>query len=207
MPAHYALVGAALGRRRTDPGFDWDRWDPGRQHVLVTTGTLAGHLTHGYLPRMIEALEPLADRLQCVLNAPADAVPDPPPHVLVLPRLPMLEVMPRLDAVVCQAGQSTVNEALVAGVPMVLAPIRLGEPITAGQVTRAGAGIEVSFAGATPAELRAALTAVLDEPGYRERASWLSKEYAAAGGTSVAVARLDALARGSRPLVGSPGLI
>ena len=49
----------------------------------------------------------------------------------------MLELMPRLDAVVCQAGQSTVNEALAHGVPMVVAPIRLGELVVAEQVTRA----------------------------------------------------------------------
>ena len=40
MPAHFVLVGAALGPRRTDPGFRWDWWDPDRRHVLVTAGTL-----------------------------------------------------------------------------------------------------------------------------------------------------------------------
>src|SRR5207244_5044033 len=64
---------------------------------------------------------------------------------ILAPRVPMLELMPRLDAVICQAGQSTVNEALVHGVPLVVAPIRLAEPLTAEHVTRAGAGIAVSF--------------------------------------------------------------
>jgi UDP:flavonoid glycosyltransferase YjiC (YdhE family) len=62
----------------------------------------------------------------------------------------MLELMPRLDAVVCRAGQSTVNGALRYGVPLVVAPIRLGELLVAEQVTQAGAGIQVSFADATP---------------------------------------------------------
>ena len=108
--------------------------------------------------------------MQVVLNTAADAMPEPPPHVLVAPRVPMLDLMPRLDAVICQAGQSTVNEALAHGVPMVVAPIRLGELAVAEQVTRAGAGIAVSFAEATPAQLAAAVTAVLDEPGYRAQA-------------------------------------
>jgi zeaxanthin glucosyltransferase len=196
MPEHCVLAGAVLGSRRTDPGFSWDWWDPGRRHVLVTAGTLSAHLVHGFSARMMAALEPMAGRVQVVLNAAADTMPDPPPHVLVAPRVPMLDLMPRLDAVICQAGQSTVNEALAHGVPLVLAPIRLHERTVAEQVTRAGAGITVSFSEATPAQLAAAVTAVLDEPGYRARARRISEEFSAAGGTGAAAAHLVALAAG-----------
>jgi zeaxanthin glucosyltransferase len=196
VPDHYLLIGAALGSRRTDPGFSWDWWDPGQQHLLVTAGTLSAHLVHDFLARMMTALKPMAGRVQAVINAAADTVPDPPPHVLVAPRIPMLELMPRLDAVICQAGQSTVNEALAHGVPLVVAPIRLGELVVAEQVERAGAGVAVSFFAATPAQLAAAVTAVLDEPGYRAQASRIGEEYSAAGGTGAAAARLTALAGG-----------
>ena len=196
IPENCLLVGAVLGARRTDPGFRWDWWDPGRRHVLVTAGTLAADLAYGFFARAAAALEPMAGRVQAVLNTVADAVPDPPPHLLVAPRVPMLDLMPRLDAVVCQAGQSTVNEALVNGVPLVVAPIRLAEPVTAQHVTRAGAGIEVSFVDATPAQLAAAVTAVLEEPGYRARARRCGEEFAAAGGTGAAAAALAGLAAG-----------
>ena len=199
MPEHCVLVGAALGPRRTDPGFDWDWLDPGRRHVLVTAGTLSAHLVHGFVPRMMAALEPMAARVQVVLNASPEMMPDPPPHVLVAPRIPMLELMPRLDAVVCTGGQSTVNEALLRGVPLVVAPIRLGELSVAEQVTRAGAGITVSFEQASTAQLAAAVTALLDEPGYRDRAGQIGAEFAAAGGTATAAARLVALAGAGQP--------
>jgi UDP:flavonoid glycosyltransferase YjiC (YdhE family) len=191
------LVGAVLGARRTDPSFRWDWWDPGRRHVLVTAGTLAGNLPYGFFARMVAALEPMTGRVQVVLNTAADAIPDPPPHVLVAPRVPMLDLMPRLDAVVCQAGQSTVNEALAHGVPLVVAPIRLGELPVAEQVTRSRAGIAVSFSHATPAQLAGAVTAVLDEPGYRGSARRIGEEYLAAGGTGAAAAHLIALAGGA----------
>ena len=194
MPERCVLIGSALGPRRTDPSFSWDWWDPGRRHVLVTAGTLSAHLVHGFVPRMMAALEPMAGRVQAVLNAAADTMPDPPPHVLVAPRIPMLELMPRLDAVICTGGQSTVNEALTHGVPLIVAPIRLGELSVAEQVTRAGAGITVSFAEATPAQLAAAVTALLDEPGYRTHARRIGEEFSAAGGTAAAAARLLALA-------------
>jgi zeaxanthin glucosyltransferase len=105
LPDHYLLIGAALGSRRTDPGFRWDWWDPGRRHVLVTAGTLSAHLVNDFLARVMVALRPLAGRVQAVINAGPDAVPDPPPNVLVAPRVPMLELVPRLDAVICLAGQ------------------------------------------------------------------------------------------------------
>jgi UDP:flavonoid glycosyltransferase YjiC (YdhE family) len=98
--------------------------------------------------------------------------------------------------VICSAGQSTVNEALAHGVPLVVAPIRLGELAVAEQVKRAGAGLAVSFSEATPAQLTAAVTAVLDEPGYRAHARRIGEEYSAAGGTDAAAARLAALAAG-----------
>ena len=194
MPERCVLIGAALGPRRTDPSFSWDWWDPGRRHVLVTSGSMSDHLVRDYLGRVMAALEPMAARVQVVLNAAADALPEPPPHVLVAPRVPMLDLMPRLDAVICQAGQSTVNEALAHGVPLVVAPIRLGELVVAEQVTRAGAGIAVSFAGAAPAQLAEAVTAVLDEPGYRAQARRIAGEFAAAGGAGAAAARLAELA-------------
>jgi len=201
IPEHCVLVGAALGSRRTDPSFSWDWWDPARRHVLVTAGTLSGHLVHGYVARMLAALalEPLASRVQVVLNFDPDAMPDPPSHVLVAPKVPVLDLMPRLDAVICQAGQSTVNEALVHGVPMVVAPIRLAELVVAAQVTRAGAGVAVSFLESTPAQLAAAVTAVLDEPGYRAHARRIGDEFSAAGGTDAAVAHLVALAQPAAP--------
>jgi zeaxanthin glucosyltransferase len=198
MPEHCLLIGSALGARRTDPSFNWDWWDPGRRHVLITAGTLSAHLVHGFVPRMMAALEPMAGRVQAVLNATADTMPDPPSNVLVAPRVPMLDLMPRLDAVICTGGQSTVNEALTHGVPLIVAPIRLGELSVAEQVTRAGAGIAVSFAEATPAQLAAAVTGLLDEPGYRAQARRIGEEYAAAGGTGAAAAQLIALAAADR---------
>ena len=196
LPGNVVQIGAALGQRRTDPGFSWDWWDAGRRHLLVTAGTLSDHLVHDFLRRTITALRPLAPRLQVVLNTAADAVPDPPAHVLVAPRVPMLRLMPHLDAVMCSGGQSTVNEALAHGVPLVVAPIRLGELTVAEQVRRAGAGIEVSFSAATPAQLATAVTAVLDDPRYRAQARKLGEQYSADGGTSTAAAHLADLAAG-----------
>ncbi|WP_091606304.1 glycosyltransferase [Micromonospora mirobrigensis] len=194
LPPRCVLTGPALGRRPHAPAFDWDAWDPGRRHLLVTVGTMAEHLAGDFYRRMIAATAPLADRLQVILTAGPQLVPDPPAHVLVAPRVPVLELMPRLDALVSHGGLGTVSEALAHGVPVVVAPIRHDHPTVARQVARAGAGVEVSFRSATPAELTVALTAVLDDPTYRANARRVGDSFAAAGGAATAAAHLAELA-------------
>lgn len=195
LPAGCVLVGPALGPRPAAPGFAWDEWDPGRRHVLVTVGTASEHMARDFYARTVAALAPMADRLQAVLVASADLIPDPPPRALTAAKVPMLDLMPRLDAVICHGGMGTVTEALARGVPLVLAPMRHDQPVVARQVAQAGAGVEVSFGSATPARIAAAVRAVLDDPGYRASARRIRDSFTAAGGAGAAAAQLSALAR------------
>ena len=196
-PPHFALVGPALADRPA-PDFPWQWLDPGRRHVLVTTGTLADDLTTDFRHRAVEAVRPLADRVQAVLVAPDGTVPDPPGHVLVMPRVPMLSLLPHLDAVVSHGGQNTVCEALAHGLPLVVAPIRHDQPVNAAQVAAAGAGIRVPFARVSAERLRAAVTAVLEEPGYRAAAGRVRDSFATAGGAPAAAALLERLPASTR---------
>ncbi|BCB74352.1 glycosyltransferase [Phytohabitans flavus] len=193
-PAHYALVGPALGDRATAPDFPWDALDPARRSVLVTMGTLAEDVARDFFPRMVGALRMLEGRVQAVVAAPPTAVPDPPPGTVVLPQVPVLELMPRLSAVVCHAGLNTVCEALAHGVPLVVAPIKHDQPVTAAQVVAAGAGVRVRFGRSGAGELAAALAAVLDEPGYAAAAGRVRDSFAAAGGAPAAASHLELLA-------------
>jgi UDP:flavonoid glycosyltransferase YjiC (YdhE family) len=199
---HFALVGPALsGRAQAEVAagsdFPWEWLDPGRRHVLVTVGTLAIDLAAdpaGFYARAVQALRPLADRAQAIIVAPDELIADPPDHVFVAPRVPVLELMPHLDAVVCHGGMNTVCEALNHGVPLVVAPIRHDQPINAAQVARLGAGIRVKFGRVRPDQLRAAVTSVLDDPAYRIAAGRVRDCLAGAGGAELAAELLERLA-------------
>jgi zeaxanthin glucosyltransferase len=195
-PDHFALVGPAIGGRKPDHDFPWQELAPGRRRLLVTMGTLSHDISASFYSRVVAALAPLADRLQGIVLAPREAVPDAPPHLLVTPRAPMLELLPHVDAVLCHAGQNTVGEALAHGVPLVVAPIKNDQPIVADQVARAGAAIRVRFHRVRPIELREAVTAVLDDPAYRQAASRVRDSFTAAGGAPAAAGHLAALAIG-----------
>jgi len=195
-----AFVGPALGPRAAGDEFPWHWLDPGRKHVLITMGTLSMDLAEGFYRRMTQALEPLGERLQAIVVAPHYAIPDPPGHVLAVRQVPMLELMPRLDAVVSHGGLNTVCEALAHGVPLVIAPIKGDQPINAAQVAAAGAGVRVRFARSGPQALREALVAVLDDPSYRAAALCVRDSFREAGGAAQAARLLDALTRTVPPV-------
>ena len=193
-PDNAHFVGPAMTDRPPDTTFPWSWLDPGRRHVLVTMGTLSMDLAQLFYRRVLDALRPLADRVQAIVVAPADTIVDPGDHVLIRPRVPVLELMPRLDAVVCHGGLNTVCESLGHGVPLVIAPIKGDQPINAAQVEAAGAGVRVSFDHARPDALRTALLTVLDDPAYRQAATRVAESFVAAGGATEAARHLEVLA-------------
>ncbi|MFE9424019.1 glycosyltransferase [Kitasatospora sp. NPDC006697] len=193
LPPQVALVGPLLGRRPAAPDFPWERLDPDRVPVLVTLGTLAAEVAGDFHRRAAEALRPLAGRVQGIVAAPPQVLAGLPEFLIGVERFPLLDLLARTrpGAVLCHAGMNTVMESLAHGVPLVLAPIRHDQPIAADQVERAGAGLVVDFTGADPAELRRALTAVLDQPGYRAAAERISRSFPAEGGARTAVDAIE----------------
>jgi zeaxanthin glucosyltransferase len=191
LPANAVLVGPALAERAPDPDFPLDWLDPGRQHVLVTMGTLSMDLAKGFYRRAVEALAPLGDRLQAIVVAPEGTIPDPPEHLLVRSRVPVLDLLPRLHAVIAHGGLNTVSEALVHGVPLLIAPIKGDQALNAGAVDAAGAGVRISFDHIRPEQLRARLLEVLDEPRFAAVARKLGAELLAGGGAAAAALVLE----------------
>lgn len=192
-PAHHAFVGPAFGARPAAAHFPWQRLDPERRRVLVSLGTLNQEAGGRFYATVLEAAERLAGTVQLVVVAPASLVGAVPDHVLLRERVPQLELLPHLDAVVSHAGHNTVCEALAYGLPLVVAPIRDDQPIVARQVVEAGAGVRVRFGRTRAEELCDALTAVLDEPGHRRAARRIQASFAAAGGAAAAADRLEKL--------------
>jgi UDP:flavonoid glycosyltransferase YjiC (YdhE family) len=192
-PAGVVMVGPALGHRPTVADFPWDQLDPLRRKVLVTAGTLAEDLSESFYRRAAEALRPLADRVQAIVLAPE--IPEVPPGSIAVPQVPMLDLMPHLDAAVTHGGLNTVCEALSEGVPLVVAPIKSDQPVNAAHVAAAGVGIRVKFHRVRPDELRQAVLTVLDDPSYRAAALRIAASFREAGGADAAADRLEQLVR------------
>jgi MGT family glycosyltransferase len=190
---HIAFVGPAFGGRGTPVPFDWDWLDPDRRHVLVSLGTVNQDSGERFFAVAAEAFAALAGSVQAIFVMPPGTLSDLPPNVLAASRVPQLELLAHLHAVVFHGGHNTMCEALAHGLPLVVAPIRDDQPANASQITEAHAGVRVKFGRVNATELRDAVTAVLDDPSYAAGAARIRASFRAAGGARAAADRLEAL--------------
>ena len=87
--------------------------------------------------------------------------------------------MPLASAVVSHTGSGTMLGALASGLPQVCLPRGADQFANADRVHAVGAGIRLLPDEVTPERLRAAVTAVLDDPAYARAATAMRDEIAA----------------------------
>jgi MGT family glycosyltransferase len=194
-PSEWFFVGPAIGMRPVWAEFPWSWLDPERYHVLITLGTVNVASGRRFLTAAAEAAAGLENRLQAIVIAPHGLLNTTARNVLVCPRVPQLELLPQLDAVVCHAGHNTVCETLAHGIPLLVAPIRDDQPIIAQQVVDAGAGIRIKYGRVNSEEIAEALIAILQSESYRDAALRIQASFRAAGGSFAAADGLERLAR------------
>ena len=167
--------------------------------VFASLGTLQGHRAGLFrdIARAGQACE--ADLLIAHGGRlAADEAATLPGRPAVRDFVPQAEVLAGAAALVGHGGMNTVMDAMAAGVPAVLVPLAFEQAAIAARVVRAGAGIAVHGWPLRARRLRAALAAVLDDPGYRAAAAVLQGEVARAGGAGRAAdIILDAVALGA----------
>lgn len=187
-----AFVGPVLPEpARVPEPFPWDWLDGHEANVLVTLGTVSSDVGERFLRRAVDAVS--GKRYGVVMVGPERLQEGAGSNVLVRERVPQLDLLPRLDAVVCHGGHNTTVEALAAGLPLVCAPIRDDQPIVAAQVVQAGVGLRIGFGRARAADISAALETVLDDPSFRDSAGRIAETFRDAGGASAAADHLETL--------------
>src|SRR4051812_38408687 len=186
------FVGPSIAARPGRTGFPWERLS--RPAVLVSLGTVNTDAGRRLLRAAVDAFADRTGPFAVVVDR-AGTVGAAPSNVLVRPRVPQLELLPRMDAVVCHAGHNTVCEALYHGLPLVVAPIRDDQPVIAQQAVDAGVAVRLRFGRATAAHLGAAVDAVLGEPAYRAAAGRVRDSFVAAGGAEAAADAVERLLR------------
>lgn len=123
-----------------------------------------------------------------------------PPNVRIERFVPQAMVLASSTAVVSHAGSGTVLGALAYGLPSVLLPMGADQPFNAARCESLGAARVLDATSCTPREVGDAVMAVLTEPAYRASALRLRDETRALPGAAYAVALLERLAAGRRPI-------
>jgi MGT family glycosyltransferase len=177
------FVGPSIAPRPAGDDFPRSWLDRPGPAVLVTLGTVNADARF-----LRECVQAVADRpgISAVVVDPAGLVGPVPANVLVRPRIPQLDLLPRMAAVICHAGHNTVCESLYHGVPLAVAPIRDDQPVIAQQVVDAGAGVRLRFGRASAGHLGAAIDALRTDPAYTMNARRIGDSFRRAGGAEAA---------------------
>jgi UDP:flavonoid glycosyltransferase YjiC (YdhE family) len=166
--------------------------EPGQPWVLLSLGTTLQDQARA-LPRILEAVARLPIRVLLTLDSGLHpSVINPPANVTVCGFVPHDLLLPHMAAVVSHGGLSTITGGLAAGVPLVCIPQGRDQPDNAERVVASGVGRAVSK-HAKPAEIAAAIEAVLTDPAVLDKASSFAHVIAALGHGDVAAQKVAAL--------------
>lgn len=179
----------------------WEDLEGSRPVVHLTQGTMA-NLDLSRL--MVPALRGLASEDVLVVAATGgrpvaqleEQLGGPlPDNARVATFLPYDRLLPRTAAMVTNGDFGGVQQALAAGVPLVVAGTTEDKPEVAARVSWAGAGLNLRAGTPSPARIRRAVLRLLEDPGYAGAAERLRAEIAGLGDP------LDAIAAGLASLV------
>ncbi len=162
--------------------------------VHVTQGTIANTDFEQLVLPSIAALA-ASDALVVVSTGgrPRDSLPAQlPANVRVAEYLPYDELLPAVDVMVTNGGYGGVQQALGAGVPLVVAGQTEDKVEVSARVGWSGAGINLKTNRPSPAQVASAVQRVISDGSYRDRARALAAEIAQAPG----LAGLDAVLAG-----------
>jgi UDP:flavonoid glycosyltransferase YjiC (YdhE family) len=154
--------------------------DGSRKVVLVTQGTLSNFDFAQLAAPTLAALANDSDVLVVVTTGgrSLDAIPGQvPTNARLATYLPFEWLLPKVDVLVTNGGYGSVNQALSFSVPLVTAGLTEDKAHVNVRVAWSGVGIDLATNTPTPQALRKAVRAVLGNPIYRARASFMTEEY------------------------------
>jgi MGT family glycosyltransferase len=189
----YRFVGPSLGARPPDPSFPVDRL---RDPVLYASLGTVFNADPQLLRAFATALAPLGGTV-IVSTGQTDpaALGTLPGNVLSQRYVPQPEVLARAALFITHGGMNSVNEALYAGVPMLVVPQGADQPLVAARVVELGAGLSIRTGLISVDAVRALAERLLDEPRFRAAASTLRAAQRRAGGYRRAADELELLMR------------
>ncbi len=185
------FVGPAFSGRVPNAPFDWQLLDTHKRKILISLGTVSRDRGVRFYEVMMQALADLD--VQVIMVAPPEMAASAPRNFIVRSRVPQVELLPHLDAVICHAGHNTVCEALSFGLPLIVAPIRDDQPVIARQVIDAGAGLFMRFGKVTPATARATIEQLLSDTSFKTNAQQLAQSFPGLGGAARAAVLIEQL--------------
>ena len=169
--AHSIRPGALTAGADQGP-LRWAGRIDGAPTVYFTLGTEFNLESGDLFPRVLAGLAALPVNVVVTTGRDLDpaSVGPQPPAILARTYVPQADILPHCDIVVCHGGSGSVIGALAHGRPMVLLPMGADQPLNAARAAALGVARVLDVMQATPATVATAVSAVLHDRSYQERA-------------------------------------
>lgn len=172
LPAGQSFMGPSFMTQGGAPA-EW----PAEDGPKVFAYLKAGHPDH---QATLRALVTAGCRTLCYMPEVAAGRPRPVSSPLIryaAAPVDIAEAMRDCALMVCHAGEATVVQGLLAGVPVLMLPMHREQALMAAQVARTGAAIDANNLR-SPSLLAKAIQRLLHEPAFRERARDFARRHA-----------------------------
>ena len=195
---NYHFVGPAVDDRAEEP-FSFEK--SGNPLVYISFGTLM-HADKCFWKELIAAFA--GKRVEVVCSVGSEklvrALGDLPSNVRAFAKVPQLTLLSRATLFVTHGGMNSVNEALYYGVPMIVLPFGLDQPLVGRELERRKLGRVIAPRELTAARLWRTAKELLRDPEARKARLAMKRKMQASGGNREATRRIleDLAAREAR---------
>ncbi|MDI9640151.1 glycosyltransferase [Geitlerinema splendidum] len=188
------------GSRRPVP-FPFEQLN-GKPLIYASMGTLQNRLV-GVFQQIASACEGLDAQLVISLGGGAtlESLPKLPGNPIVVGYAPQSELLQKATLTITHAGMNTALESLSHGVPMVAIPVANDQPGVAARIAWTGVGEMIPLKQLSVPKLRTAITKVLTEGAYREKAIALQQAIERSGGVSKAADIIEQVILTEKPVL------
>lgn len=178
--AQYHFVGPAVEDRAEAP---FSFGDSGNPIVYISFGTLM-HADKRFWKKLIAAFTGRRVEVICAVGSEKmrRSLRNLPPNVRVYARVPQLTVLRRAALFVTHGGMNSANEALYYGVPMIVLPFGLDQPLVGRELVRQKLGRVIAPRELTAARLWRTAKELLRDPEAREARLAMRHKMQASGG-------------------------
>ena len=196
--SNYHFVGPAVDDRAEEP-FSFEK--SGNPIVYISFGTLM-HADKRFWKKLIAAFA--GKRVEVVCSVGSEklvrALGDLPSNVRAFAKVPQLTLLSRAALFVTHGGMNSVNEALYYGVPMIVLPFGLDQPLVGRELQRRKLGRVIAPRELTAERLWRTAKELLRDPEARKARLAMKRKMRASGGNREVTRRIleDLAAREAR---------
>ena len=206
-PSAICVGPCATNRQESAANAIPERWlDASMPLVYVSLGTFFSHRPD-FIRRIVDAATGQPYRL--LVSTPLagkrgfTALPD---NVLLYQRVAQTSLLPRCALFVTHGGNNSVQEAMQAGIPMLVVPIAGEQIYNAERVKWLGVGERANIDETDSHEFCSLIRAMLTKPDYRQAAEDIARKLARYDGPQIAAQLIQRLLQTGKPITRREGV-